>query len=70
MAKLCSSHEMRCTNHIKFNLSKTKIGLRELNKIISQFHAHSVHQNSVEIYWAEIYQGRLFLGPRYIGDDF
>ena len=29
-------------------------------KIIYQFHAHSVHQNSVEIFWAEIYRGRLF----------
>jgi hypothetical protein len=28
-------------------------------KIICQFHANSVHQNSVEIFWAEIYQGRL-----------
>ena len=30
-------------------------------KIIWQFHAHSVHQNSVEIFWAEIYWGRLIL---------
>ena len=29
-------------------------------KIICQFHAHSVLQNSVEIFWAEIYRGRLF----------
>jgi hypothetical protein len=29
-------------------------------KIICQFHTHSVHQNSVEIFWAEIYRGRLF----------
>ena len=29
-------------------------------KIICQFHAHSVHQNSVEIFWAEIYRGRLY----------
>jgi hypothetical protein len=29
-------------------------------KIICQFHAHSVHQNSVEIYWAEIYRVRIF----------
>jgi hypothetical protein len=28
-------------------------------KIICQFHAHSVHQNSVEIFWAKIYWGRL-----------
>jgi hypothetical protein len=28
-------------------------------KIICQFQAHSVHQNSVEIFWAEIYRGRL-----------
>ena len=28
-------------------------------KMIRQFHAHSVHQNSVEIFWAEIYRGRL-----------
>jgi hypothetical protein len=28
-------------------------------KIICQFHAQSVHQNSVEIVWAEIYRGRL-----------
>jgi hypothetical protein len=28
-------------------------------KIVCQFHAHSVHQNSVEIFWAEIYRGRL-----------
>jgi hypothetical protein len=29
-------------------------------KIICQFHAHSVHQNSVEIFWAEIYRGRFY----------
>ena len=29
--------------------------------IICQFHAHSVHQNNVEIFWAEIYRGRLFI---------
>ena len=29
-------------------------------KIICQFHAHSVRQNSVEIFWAEIYRGRLY----------
>ena len=29
-------------------------------KIICQFHAHSVHQNSVEIFGAVIYRGRLF----------
>ena len=28
-------------------------------KIICQFHAHSVHQNSVETFWAEIYRGWL-----------
>ena len=28
-------------------------------KMICQFHAHSVNQNSVEICWAEIYRGRL-----------
>ena len=28
-------------------------------KIICQFHAHSVHQNIVEIFWAEIYRGWL-----------
>jgi hypothetical protein len=28
-------------------------------RIICQFHTHSVHQNSVEIFWAEIYRGRL-----------
>ena len=28
-------------------------------KIICQFHAHPVHQNSVEIFWAEIYPRRL-----------
>jgi hypothetical protein len=28
-------------------------------KIICQFHAHSVHQNSVEIYWTEICRERL-----------
>jgi hypothetical protein len=31
-------------------------------KIICQFHAYSVHQNSVEIFWVEIYRGRPFLG--------
>jgi hypothetical protein len=30
-------------------------------KIICQFHAHSVHQNSVMIAWAEIYRRRFFL---------
>ena len=29
-------------------------------KIICQFHAHPLHQNSVDIFWAEIYRGRLF----------
>ena len=29
-------------------------------KVIRQFHTHSVHQNSVEIFWAEIYLIRLF----------
>jgi hypothetical protein len=29
-------------------------------KIICQFHAHSLHQNSVEIFWAEIYWERLY----------
>ena len=28
-------------------------------KLSANFHAHSVHQNSVEIFWAEIYRGRL-----------
>ena len=28
-------------------------------KIICQFHAHSVHQNSVKMFWGEIYRGRL-----------
>jgi hypothetical protein len=28
-------------------------------KVICQFHAHSVHQNSVETFWAKIYRGRL-----------
>jgi hypothetical protein len=27
----------------------------------TQFHAHSVHQNSVDIFWAEKYRGRPFL---------
>jgi len=35
-------------------------------KIIYQFHAHPVHQNSVEIIWAEIYRGRLFLGSNLV----
>ena len=30
-------------------------------RIICQFHAYSVHQNSVEIFWAEIYRGRLLI---------
>jgi hypothetical protein len=29
-------------------------------KIICQFHAHSVHQNTAENFWAEIYRGQLF----------
>ena len=29
-------------------------------KLSANFHAHSVHQNSVEIFWAEIYRGRLY----------
>jgi hypothetical protein len=32
-------------------------------KIICQFHAHPLHQNSVDIFWAEIYRVRLLLGP-------
>jgi hypothetical protein len=35
-------------------------------KIICQFHAHTVHQNSVEICSAEIYRGRLFLGSNLV----
>jgi hypothetical protein len=35
-------------------------------KIICQFHAHSVHQNSVEIFRAEIYRRQLFLGPNLV----
>jgi hypothetical protein len=35
-------------------------------KIICQFHAHPVHQNSVNIFWAEIYRGRLFLGSNLV----
>jgi hypothetical protein len=35
-------------------------------KIICQFHAHPLHQNSVDIFWAEIYRGRLFLGPNLV----
>jgi hypothetical protein len=29
-------------------------------KIICQFHTHSVHQNSVDIFWTEIYRVRIF----------
>jgi hypothetical protein len=29
-------------------------------KLSANFHAHSVHQNSVEIFWAEIYRGQLY----------
>ena len=37
-------------------------------KIICQFHAHSVLQNSVEIFWAEIDRGRLsFMAKLYRG---
>jgi hypothetical protein len=35
-------------------------------KIICQFQAHPVHQNSVEIFWTEIYRGRLFLGSNLV----
>jgi hypothetical protein len=35
-------------------------------KIICQFHADPVHQNSIEIFWAEIYWGRLFLGSNLV----
>jgi hypothetical protein len=30
------------------------------------FHAHPVHQNSVEFFSAEIYRGRLFLGSNLV----
>jgi hypothetical protein len=35
-------------------------------KIICQFHAHPLHQNSVDILWAEIYRVRLLLGPNIV----
>jgi hypothetical protein len=35
-------------------------------KIICQFHADPVHQNSVVIFWAEIYRVRLFLGSNLV----
>ena len=35
-------------------------------KMICQFHAHPVHQTSVEIIWAEINRGRLFSGSRLV----
>ena len=35
-------------------------------KIICQFHAHPVHQNSVEIFWADIYQKRLVSGSNLV----
>jgi hypothetical protein len=37
----------------------TAMNARE-SENICQFHAHSVHQNSVEIFWAEKYQGMTF----------
>jgi hypothetical protein len=53
------------------NTRKIQMLLTNQNlKIIYQFHAHSVDQNSVEIFWPELYRGRLLLGPRYIRDDF
>ena len=36
------------------------------SEIICRFHAHPVHQNSVEIFWAEIYRGRFFLGSNLV----
>ena len=35
-------------------------------KIICQFHAHPLHQNSVDTFWAEIYRVRLLLGPNLV----
>jgi hypothetical protein len=35
-------------------------------KINCQFHAHPLHQNSVDIFWAEIYRVRLLLGPNLV----
>jgi hypothetical protein len=37
-------------------------------KITCQFHAHPLHQNSVDIFWAEIYRVRLLLGPNLVHD--
>jgi hypothetical protein len=35
-------------------------------KIICQFHAYPLHQNSVDIVWAEIYRRQLFLGSNLV----
>jgi len=48
--------------NISINMKQARPWMLANLKIICQFHAHPVHQNSVEIFWAEIYRGRLFLG--------
>jgi hypothetical protein len=42
-------------------MKQARPGMLANLKMICQFHAHPMHQNSVEIFWAEIYRGRLFV---------
>jgi hypothetical protein len=49
-----------------FNMKQARPWMLANLYIFCQFHAHPVHQNSVQISWAEIYQGRLFLGSNLV----
>ena len=43
-----------------FNMKQARPWMLANLKIICQFHAHPVHQHSVDIFWAKIYRGWLF----------
>ena len=49
-----------------FNMKQARPWKLPNLKIIWQFHAHPVHQNSVEIFWAEVYRERFFLGSNLV----
>ena len=50
----------------QYNMKQARPWMLVNLKIICQFHARPVHQNSVNIFWAEIYRGRLFLGSNLV----
>ena len=57
------SHSYNCIFKMYvYNMKQARPWMLAKLKIICQFHAHPVHQNSVEIFWTDIYRGRLFYG--------